>query len=179
MSAPAEMPGEIVTERLVLRPIREEDAEGVIAAIEASRAELRPWMAWEPAMRTVEDVHELRRRQAANRVAGTDFGLGIFARETGRYLGGTGFHDVDWRVPKMSTGYWLRTSETGKGYVREAVTALARVGFGRFGLRRLEITCASTNLRSRRVPEAVGFRLEGTLRNDDRLPDGSLRDTLV
>lgn len=179
MSDRPNVPEEIVMERLVLRPLREEDAEAVVAAIDESRAELRLWMTWEPMMRTVEDVQELRRRQAGNRAAGTDYGYSIFRWDDGAYLDGTGFHDVNWLVPAMSTGYWLRTSETGKGYAREAVTALARVGFGQLGLRRLVITCASGNDRSRRVAEAVGFRLEGTLRNDDRLPDGSLRDTLV
>jgi hypothetical protein len=31
----------------------------------------------------------------------------------------------------------------------------------------------------RSVPERAGFRLEASLRSDDRAPDGSLRDTLV
>ena len=174
-----EMPREIVTERLLLRPYRESDAEAVIAAIDESRAELNVWMEWAPGMRKPQDARTLARRSAEAWAAREDFGLGIFLRDGGRYLGGTGLHRPNWRVPSLEIGYWMRTSEVGKGYVREAVTGLTRVGFGHLGLRRMEIRCASTNDRSRRVAEVVGYQLEGRLRSDDRLPNGELRDTLV
>ncbi len=172
-------PLEILSDRLLLRPLRASDAEAVIEAIIESRAELNPWMAWEPSMQRAEDVQHLAIRGKAKWEARSDFGISIFRREDGRFLGGTGLHDPNWEVPSLSIGYWLRTSETGKGYVREAVTALSRVGFGQLGLRRMVITCAATNTRSRRVAESVGYQLEGRLRNDERLPNGDLRDTLV
>jgi RimJ/RimL family protein N-acetyltransferase len=168
-----------MTERLLLRPLRESDAEAVFEAIDESRTELNPWMAWEPTMREPDDARKLATRMRENREAQSDFGFGMFRNDDGRFLGATGLHDPNWEVPAMSIGYWLRTSETGKGLVREAVTALSRVGFGQLGLRRMAITCAATNDRSRRVAESVGYRLEGRLRNDERLPNGDLRDTLV
>lgn len=174
-----DIPREILTERLVLRRYQPGDAAGLLEAIEESRAELTPWMAWAPSMRTLADHERFIERAAAVEPADTGAILGIFRREDGRFLGGTGYHDIDWRIPKTSIGYWMRTSETGKGYVRETVTALTRVGFDQLGVRRLVITCAATNDRSRRVAEACGYQLDGRLRNDERLPDGSLRDTLV
>lgn len=174
-----DIPRDIFTERLVLRLYQPGDAAGMLEAIDESRAELGAWMAWTSSMRTLQDVERFISRVAVNEQGATDIILAIFRRADGRFLGGTGYHDIDWHVPKMSIGYWMRTSETGKGYVRETVTALTRVGFGQLGLRRMMITCAGTNERSRRVAEACGYQLEGRLRNDDRLPDGSLRDTLV
>lgn len=174
-----DIPRETLTERLVIRAYQPGDAAAMLEAIDESRAELDPWMAWAPAMRTVEDAERFMGRAVTVEPGDTDFVLGIFRRTDGRFLGGTGYHDIDWRVPKMSIGYWMRTSETGKGYVRETVTALTRVGFGQLGLRRMVITCAGTNDRSRRVAEACGYQFEGRLRHDERLPDGSLRDTLV
>lgn len=180
MSRPR-IPDRIETERLVLRPVREADAEAVIEAIDESRADLTEWMAWAPYMRTVDDAREFCRRveRAWDESDGDDFMIGMFLRESGRFLGGTGFHRANWTVPSIDIGYWMRTSEVGKGYVREAVAGLTRVGFGQLGMRRMVITCASTNDRSRRVAEAVGYQHEATLRNHDRMPDGSLRDTLV
>jgi ribosomal-protein-serine acetyltransferase len=176
-----EIPREIVTERLVLRPPRLDDAEAAIEAIEESRAELERWMAWSPFMRTVEDARNWSRRciDAWENPDSDDLPIAIVRREDGCFLGATGYHRAKWDIPSLDIGYWMRTSETGKGYVRETVTALTRVGFERLGLRRLVITCAATNDRSRSVAEACGYRLEGRLRNDERLPDGSLRDTLV
>lgn len=175
------VPEEIVTERLILRPPREEDAQAINSAIEASRPELETWMEWAPSMRTVDDAVRWVRRIAAarNGPEPQDIPIGMFRRGDGAFLGGTGYHDIDWDVPCMSIGYWMSTPEVGKGYVREAVTALTRVGFSQLGLRRMVITCAATNDRSRRVAEAAGYQLEGRLRNDDRLPNGELRDTLV
>ena len=43
---------------------------------------------------------------------------------------------------------------------------------------RLIIRCDARNLRSARVAERAGYRLEATLRREMRAPDGSLRDTL-
>ena len=175
------IPDRIETEWLVLRPPRESDAEAVIEAIGESRAELTTWMAWAPYMRTVEDARRWARRvnDAWDDPEREDFTIGMYLRESGRFLGGTGYHRPRWEVPSLDIGYWMRTSETGKGYVRETVEALTRVGFGQLGLKRLVITCAATNDRSRRVAEACGYQLEATLRNHDRLPDSSLRDTLV
>jgi RimJ/RimL family protein N-acetyltransferase len=180
MSRP-QIPDRIETERLVLRPVREADAEALIEAIDESRTELTEWMAWAPSMRTVDDAREFCRRveRAWDEPDGDDFVLGMFLRGSGRFLGGTGYHRASWDIPSLDIGYWMRTSEAGKGYVREAVAALTRVGFEQLGLKRMVITCASTNDRSRRVAEAVGYQLEATLRNHDRMPSGDLRDTLV
>jgi RimJ/RimL family protein N-acetyltransferase len=132
-------------------------------------------------MRTVDDARNWARRciDAWNDPDSEDFTIGMFLRESGRFLGGTGYHRANWDIPSLDIGYWMRSSEVGKGYVRETVEALTRVGFGQLGLRRLVITCASTNDRSRRVAEACGYQLEARLRNHDRMPDSSLRDTLV
>jgi RimJ/RimL family protein N-acetyltransferase len=177
----ARVPDRIETERLVLRPPRVDDAEAVIEAVEGSRTELTRWMEWAPFMRTVDDARRWAQRcvDAWDAPDSVDLPIVIIRREDGRFLGATGFHRANWAVPSIDIGYWMRTSEAGKGYVRETVTALTRVGFGQLGLRRMAITCAATNDRSRRVAEACGYVLEGRLRNDDRLPDGSLRDTLV
>ena len=174
-----DVPQEIVTERLLLRSYRPADAEAVIGAIDESRPELEAWMDWVPHMRQAEDATKFVVNASKARDAGTDFAFGIFLRDGGRYLGGTGFHRPNWRVPSLEIGYWMRSSEVGKGYVREAVIGLTRVGFGHLGLRRIEIRCDAENARSRRVAESVGYVLEGRLRNEDRTVAGELRDTLV
>ena len=44
---------------------------------------------------------------------------------------------------------------------------------------RVELVTDELNLKSRRVAERCGFTLEGTLVNERRAPDGSLRNTCI
>jgi RimJ/RimL family protein N-acetyltransferase len=82
-------------------------------------------------------------------------------------------------VPSFEVGYWIREGEVGKGYVEEAVRLQMRFAFDVLGAARLMLTCDPLNERSRRIPEAIGFALEGRLRNHMRIDTGELRDTLV
>jgi RimJ/RimL family protein N-acetyltransferase len=176
---PVEVPREIRTERLLLHTYRVEDAETVIEAVDESRAEVGRWKPWVPYLREAEQSRTEARRSWDRWEAREDFALTIRRTEDNRFLGGTGLHSPDWTVPSFEIGYWIRTSEAGKGYVSEAVRGLLRVAFGVLGAKRVEIFCDEGNIRSIRVAEVVGCQLEGRLRNEDRLPSGELGNTLV
>lgn len=144
-----------------------------------NRARLGQWMEWvaahdSPAVSAA--YCQAMPQQWARREA---FVLGIWDRETERLLGGSGLTGVDWSVPSASIGYWLRNSAVGRGYAEEAVRVQLDFAFDRLGCNRVELTCDPENRRSRRIPEAIGFTLEGHLRNHMRLPPGGLRDTLI
>ena len=51
--------------------------------------------------------------------------------------------------------------------------------FERLHAARVEIRTDVDNSRSWKIPERLGFALEGVLRRDTRTPDGELRDTKV
>jgi RimJ/RimL family protein N-acetyltransferase len=170
----------IRTERLIIRTPREEDAAELWAAIEESRERLAPWMPWTTRYAGVEDAEEFIERAQADFALRHQVFLFMTPVEWPKHvLGGTGFHNIDWSVPSVEIGYWLRSSAEGKGYVTEAVRALCDIAFGQLGAQRVAITCDPANKRSRHVPERLGFALEGRLRNSARGPNGSLRDTLV
>lgn len=60
-----------------------------------------------------------------------------------------------------SLGYYGFVGSSGRGLVAEAVGLVVERSFADLGLHRLEANIQPTNLRSRRVVEQLGFRLEG------------------
>ena len=174
-----ELPERLVGRRVLVRPYEISDAAAVREAVEESREQLRPWMPWWDTHRTIEESVDFCARSKARWLLRENMNLGVWERETGRYLGGSGFHDPSWTVRKFEIGYWLRTSAVGQGYMTEVVKVLTRGAFEHFGANRVEIRCDTRNERSRRVAERCGYTLEGTLRRDTLTTEGALRDTHV
>jgi RimJ/RimL family protein N-acetyltransferase len=135
-----------------------------------------PWVADEP---SVEGSEIFCRNAHANFHARKDFPFLLIERSRSRLVGVCGLHRPDWNTPKFEVGYWCRTSESGDGYITEAVSAVCRYAIEHFGAVRLEAITDEQNMPSRRVAERCGFTLEGTLRSERRAPDGSLRNTCV
>ena len=167
MSGPP--PYRIETERLVIRCWRPADAPRRKEAVEASIEHLAPWMPWvdgEPTTldRTVDLLRSFRGRFDLD----DDFMYGIWERDESRVLGGTGLHR---RVGPgaLDLGYWLRPDASGKGLALESAAALTRAALEHARVDRVEIRPQPANERSRRVPIALGFVEEATLRR--RVPD--------
>jgi RimJ/RimL family protein N-acetyltransferase len=174
-----EVPREFESERLSIRAPHIRDAADLNAAIRESLPELQPWMPW--AQRT-PSLHQTRANlRAACRkfLTREDFRYHIFLKGTETLVAASGLHRADWEVPKFEIGYWVRTPYAGRGYVTEAVVAIADMAFRRLGARRIQIRMNAENERSWRVAERAGFELEGILRNDCRHLDGTIRDTRV
>lgn len=174
-----EVPDQIETERLILRPPRPGDGAVVNAAIHESLAELRPWMPWAMAENRVEDSEIFARRAAADYLMRHALPLLIFRKDDGKYIGGAGMHSIDWDIPHFELGYWVRTSEVGKGYAVEAVNAEVKLAFEVLGAERCEIRCDGDNARSAAVARRAGFTQEAHLRHDRRNTSGQLTDSLI
>lgn len=173
-----DVPESIESERLIIRAPRTGDGVAVNAAVRESIAELRTWMPWAKEIPTQEESEAMVRRKQAEYLAREDLMLLMFLKD-GVFVGGTGLHRIDWALPKFEIGYWVRTSLTGRGYMTEAVNAIAAVAFGPLRARRVEIRVDERNVRSWRVAERCGFQLEGVLRHDTIANDGTLRNMRI
>ena len=166
------------SERLIIRPPRVGDGAAAYEAIEESLTELKPWMPWVHEERSI-DVSEAYARQAhADFLARRDLPLFLFARDDGRFVGGSGLHRIVWEVPMFEVGYWIRTTLTGRGLATEATRRIAQLAFDDLGAERLEIWCDARNDRSAAVARAAGFELEARMRRHRRGLDGALVDSL-
>jgi RimJ/RimL family protein N-acetyltransferase len=165
------VPAEIRTERLLLRPWRAEDAESLHPILVANVEHLAPWIPPRVAMPAV--VPLLAERLAgfgAEFAANREWRYAMLTRDAHTLLGEVDLfpRDANGRVPfadadRAEIGYWIRTDETGRGFVTEAVRAVLGVAraAGRFA--HVEIRCDARNAPSAAVPRRLGFGLSATL----------------
>jgi ribosomal-protein-serine acetyltransferase len=151
-----------------LRLLEECDADELYAVIDANREHLEPWMPW------VEHEHEPADvlpfiRATRRQIADNDGLQTAIVDPEGRIVGMVGVHNVDWPNRKTSIGYWLARGEQGRGTMTAAVRAYVNHAFATWKLNRIMIQAAVENTRSRAIPERLGFREEGILREVERV----------
>lgn len=175
------LPTEFRTARLLLRAPRPEDAQAQVEAVNASLPELRPWMVWAQQPQTLEGARENLARSAAAYATRENLRLLVWNADGTELIGSSGYHALDWSVPKGEIGYWIATAHTGHGYAQEVAEFLTNYALNDLGFRRIEIRCDAANERSARIPRQLGYALDATLKNDERsLQDpAQLRDTLI
>lgn len=170
-----DIPLQLETERLILRaPLLTGDGEIVNQAIRDSFSELKEWLSLFQQIPTIEETEILLKNAHINFLKRDGFRFLIFAKDGGKGLiGTTSLHAIDWDIPKGEIGYWINTKYSGNGYMTEAVKELVDFALNHLKFKRIGIRCESTNVKSRFIPEKLGFTLEGTLRNEDLSADGS------
>ena len=173
-----DIPKVIESERLTLRCPRAGDGRIMFESAEASRAELNPWMPWSEGQ-TLDDAEKFARRSHAEFILRESLPYMILRQEDGAHVGNTGLHRIDWEVPRFEIGYWCRTSMSGKGYITEATATLERFAFDTLHAKRVEIRVDDRNEKSWRIPERLGYTLEGILHNDATDATGVARSTRV
>ncbi|NBJ71224.1 MULTISPECIES: GNAT family N-acetyltransferase [Clostridia] len=175
-----EFPHEIHTKRLLIRLPLPGDGKAVHEAIQFSQSELKQWLSFAQREQTLEETEANVREAQIQFLQREDLRFQIFDKHTKAFLGCTGLHRIDWKVPKFEIGYWVDTRQQGKGIISEAVEALTKFGFKDLGANRVEIRCDEENYRSRAIPEKLGFKLEGVHYHDSKSANGiSLRNTCV
>lgn len=151
-----------VDDETELRSYRENDAEELFAQVMANFEHLRPFLHWVNEDYSLETAREFI---IQNKIAADDKqreGLGIF--RDGRLVGSVGFVRFDWIARSAEIGYWISKKFEGKGVITKSCKTLINYAFGDLEMNRIEIRCATENVRSRAIPEKLGFQLEGILR---------------
>jgi RimJ/RimL family protein N-acetyltransferase len=145
----------------VLRIWSADDAPLLRTTLDASDAHLRTWTPWVVDGRVPGQSLESRLAQHAEAfAAGTEWVYGMFSPDGAEVLGGCGLYP---RVGPgaVEIGYWLSVSHTGRGLATEAATLLTRIAFAAPEIQSVEIRCDARNVASARVPERLGYRVDG------------------
>lgn len=161
---------EIDTERLLLRPFRDSDAEAFFAC--CRNPKLGDNAGWKP-HETLEESREILHTVFIGYNA-----WAIILKETDELVGCVGLvPDPKRENPLVNMlGYWLNEPFWGKGYMSEAVQAVSRYGFEELGLSLITANCYPHNERSQHVLKRNGFLYEGVLRQAEVTYDGHIYD---
>ena len=139
------------------------DAEAFFRLLDGSREFVAKWMDWVDDIKSMDDMSRsigeaLERFTTRN---GLTVGIWFKGEPTGVInLWGA---DSDARYAEIS--YWIGRQFQGLGLVTRSCPALLDYAFRELGLNRVEIRCADENLKSRAIPERLGFKLEGQIRD--------------
>jgi RimJ/RimL family protein N-acetyltransferase len=152
------MTGDIVTERLVLRALRPDDAEAMFAY--RSDPEIMRYQGWDS--ESLADVRAFIADNACYRAyaPGSWRQFAITLRTTGELLGDCGVHVPEDKPEQAEFGITLATAFQRRGYASEALRALLRLVFDTLGKHRAFASVDPRNAPSIALFERAGFRKE-------------------
>lgn len=150
---------ELQTERLILRPWLESDAESLYEYAKDPR--VGPMAGWPPHTSVENSLGIIRN------VLAVDENYAVCLKEDNRAIGSIGLmvgkaSNLDLPETEGEIGYWIGVPFWGKGLIPEAARALLRHGFVDLKLTKIWAGYFDGNVRSRRVQDKCGFRYHHT-----------------
>lgn len=158
-----------VDEDVSMRMLNASNAEELFKITDRSRAYLREWLPWLDQTVTVEDSLQFIMNSFQIYAERNGMTAGIFYK--GNLAGVAGFNRFDWTNRIGYIGYWLDIEHQGYGIMTRVVGALTDYAFEKYELNRIDIRAAYDNKKSQAIPERLGFKQEGVLRQAEWLYD--------
>lgn len=149
-------------DKVSIEPLSQRHANEIFDLTELNREYLREWLPWLDSVKNVSDTEFFIKSTEEQAYSGGGPNFAILS--SGSICGVAGFHKVDNQNRVGSIGYWLSQEYVGNGIVSRVVKQLIDIGFGELKLNKIEIRCAEGNIKSRAIPERLGFTYEATLR---------------
>lgn len=148
------------TERLILLPWTEEDAEPLYKY--AQNPAVGPIAGWPPHT-SVENSREVIRN-----ILSAPETYAVILKETGEPVGsisimsGNNLHSKDKEESDAEIGYWLGVPYWGRGLIPEAVNRILEHCFLDLNIKRVWCGYYEGNIKSRRVMDKCGFKFHHT-----------------
>jgi N-acetyltransferase len=169
---PVRLTGEVVT----LEPLGTEHHDGLVAAASDGRL----WEHWYTAVPSPEGMAADIEARLAMQAAGTMLPFVVRRLSDGVVVGETTYCNVEAEVPRVEIGYtWTAQSAQRTGVNADSKLLLLTYAFDVLGCLAVEFRTHWHNHQSRTAIARLGAKQDGVLRNHRRMPDGSLRDTVV
>ncbi|WP_225837405.1 GNAT family N-acetyltransferase [Streptomyces sp. NK08204] len=153
----------ISTERLVLRPLEEDDVSALTEMMNDEQVG-----AWTDVPQPYSEDAARRwvtEHAPAERAAGRGLDLAVTEFLTQRLVGVVQLARTDWHIRSTELSYIVAPWARGEGYASEAALATAQWLFGDQKFERIELRTAADNAASQQVAQKIGCISEGVLRN--------------
>jgi ribosomal-protein-serine acetyltransferase len=151
-----------VNEDIYLTLIEHRHAEEFFQLMVKNRDYIGEWLSFVYKVNKVEDTIQFI--ESTLKKFSQNNGLNTCIWYKGEIAGTIGLHFIDWNNKKTEIGYWLGKEFSGKGIMTESCRALLHYVFDELKLNRVEIRAIKENTKSRAIPEKLGFKEEGILR---------------
>jgi ribosomal-protein-serine acetyltransferase len=149
-----------IDDDIELRSLAEKDAGKIYELVRENYEHLRPFLQWVTEDYSLETARNFVGQTQKALAENSSQTFGIFRYE--KIVGIIGFVIFNWQSRRTEIGYWIDKNYEGKG-----CKVLINYAFEELGMNRIEIHCATENVRSRAIPERLNFKLEGILRQSE------------
>lgn len=156
-----------VDSKISLVLIEDSHAAGIFNLINTCRPYLKQWLPWVDNTKTVDDTRDFIKFCQQRYESKTGLDLCILVENNP--AGIISLHKIDYLNKTTSIGYWLADIFQGHGSMTKACGKLTDYCFTTLDLNRVEIKCATGNLKSQAIPQKLNFKKEGTLRQAEFL----------
>lgn len=154
---------------LELRLLEERHSDDLFTVVDQNRQHLRQWLPWLDTNASPDDTRSFIKSALDQFANNAGLVAGIWYRN--RIAGVIGYNSIDWVNRNAHIGYWIAARYQGKGIVTRACKALIDYAFNELELNRVEIRCATGNMKSCAIPQRLGFAQEGLVRQAEWLYD--------
>jgi N-acetyltransferase len=169
---PVTLVGELVT----LESLRADHHDELVAAASDGRL----WELWYTSVPSPGTMRADIAAKLAEQAERTRLPFTVRHNGTGRVIGVTTYLNVEPEVPRLEIGStWTARWAQRTGVNAESKLLLLTHAFEVLGCLAVEFRTHWHNAQSRTAIERLGAKQDGVLRNHRRMPDGSLRDTVV
>jgi RimJ/RimL family protein N-acetyltransferase len=158
-----------------LEPLSADHHDELVAAASDGRL----WETWYTSVPSPQGMAAAIAALLVEQTAGTRLPF-VVRRTDGVVVGATTYLNIEADVPRLEIGStWTAASAQRTGVNAECKLLLLTHAFEVLGCLAVEFRTHWHNRQSRAAIERLGAKQDGVLRHHRRLPDGSLRDTVV
>lgn len=160
-----DMPEQINSDGIFIRPLNESDADALVEAVHASAESLQQWMSWYHPAYGLEDARLWLAHCAQQWTSGRDREFAVVDAPSGKLIGSVGISQINTIHNFGNLAYWTVAAHCNRGAASRAARLALGFAFQDMGLTRMEVVVRTDNAASQRVAQKIGAHLEGMARH--------------